>query len=320
MQKETVPGDFGEAKRIQEEQMVMNNSENKMPLRTAAYCRVSTEKEKQDSSYEIQERYYKNLIQSDPNMEFVGIYGDRGKSGLYANSRRGLQSLMEDCRAGKIDQILTKSISRFARNMAECAAMIRELRALGVNVIFEKENINTSDDRCELILSILSAIAQEESGSIRQNILRSHEQHVLEGRPYGSISFGYYNAGNNCWAINEEEAPKIRMAFEMAARGECYREIRNALNETETEYKWNQKRLRYMLTNPVYKGDYYSNKTVCLVPGKQVKNMGYRDRYYISGHHEPIVSPELFDRVQKNVESGLLITYKHKKGNDVCQK
>lgn len=108
-------------------------------IKTAAYCRVSTDKETQDGSYELQESYFTELINANPNMELVGIYGDKGKSGLHADKRPGLQKLMGDCRTGKINLILTKSISRFARNMAECAAMIRELNCLGVYVIFEKQ-------------------------------------------------------------------------------------------------------------------------------------------------------------------------------------
>ena len=282
------------------------------PVKTAAYCRVSTEKEVQEGSYEIQVTYFTNLIESDPNMVFAGIYGDKGKSGLRADTRPGLQQLLEDCRAGKIEQILSKSISRFARNMGECAEMVRELRNLGINIIFEKEKLDTADDRCDLILNILSAIAQEESHSISQNVIRSREQHVLQGKPLGKAPFGYRNTENHRWVIHKEEAQKVKKAFEMAGKGKNYTEIRLALDRMEKDYKWSQQRVRYMLTNPVYKGDYYSHKTVCLVPGKSVRNKGYRDRYYIKGHHKAIVSPELFDRVQELVENGELLTHRRK--------
>ena len=135
-------------------------------IKTAAYCRVSTKKEEQDGSYEMQERYFTDLISSNPDMELAGIYGDRGKSGLYLKKRPGLQKLLEDSRNGGIDLILTKSISRFARNMAECAEMVRELRSAGVNIQFERENLNSRDTKCDLLLNIFSAIAQEESNSI----------------------------------------------------------------------------------------------------------------------------------------------------------
>ena len=278
-------------------------------IKTGAYCRVSTDMEAQNGSYELQVSYFTELIKSNSTMELVGIYGDKGKSGLSTEKRPGLQKLMNDCRAGKINLILTKSISRFARNMADCAAMIRELKELGVNIIFEKENINSQDEKCALVLNIFAAIAEEESHSISQHALLAHEQHTLEGRPFGQISFGYRNGGENKWIINEEEAPLVRKAFEMVAEGKNYTEIRKVLGEMGN-ISWSQSRLKYLLTNVVYKGDYHSHKTISLVPGKQVKNNGYRDRFYITGHHEPIVSPELFDWVQEVMNRGILVSRK----------
>ena len=284
-------------------------------IKTAAYCRVSTDKETQDGSYELQESYFTELITSNPTMELVGIYGDKGKSGLHAEKRPGLQKLMDDCRAGKVNLILTKSISRFARNMAECAAMIRELKDLGVNIIFEKENINSQDEKCALVLNIFAAIAEEESHSISQHSIKAHEQYTLEGRPFGQISFGYKNGGNNQWIINEAEAPMVRKAFHLAAEGKNYSEIRKALKEMDG-HAWSQSRVKYLLTNVVYKGDYHSHKTISLVPGKQVRNDGYRDRFYITGHHEPIVSPELFDWVQMVIKRGILLSTKRPSKED----
>ena len=278
-------------------------------LKTAAYCRVSTDKEEQEGSYELQVSYYTDLIKSNPSMEFVGVYGDKGKSGFSMKKRPGLQALMDDCRAGKIELILTKSISRFGRDTADFAAMMQELQVLGIEIRFEKENLNSQDKRSVLILNLLSAIAQEEGHSISMHSTRAHEQYALEGKPFGTVSFGYRNAGDNQWVINEKEAPLVREAFRMAIEGRTYREIREALNAMEKDgYKWKQARLRHMLTNPVYKGDYFSHQTVCLVPGKQVINKDYRDRIYIEGHHEPIIAPEQFDYVQDIIESGALVS------------
>ena len=269
-------------------------------INTAAYCRVSTDMEAQEGSYELQVAYFTDLINADPTMELVGIYGDKGKSGMKISGRPGLQKLMDDCRAGKIQLILTKSISRFARNMADCAAMIKELRSLGVNILFEEQGLNSMDASGDLVLNIFAAIAEEESHSISQHTALAHEQYVLEGRPYGRISYGYKNGGNHKWIINEDEAPLVRKAFEMADAGRSYAEIRRALDEM-SDIIWSQSRLRYLLTNVVYKGDYYSHKTICIVPGRQVRNNGYRDRIYIEEHHEAIVSPELFERVQERI-------------------
>lgn len=280
------------------------------PLRVAAYCRVSTRLEEQEGSYEIQVNYYTGKITADPHMELAGIYGDNGKSGLKTRGREGLERLLRDCEAGKIDLILTKSISRFARSMADCAALIGRLRELGVDILFEKEGIHSRDPTCDLLLHIFAALAQEESHSISQNARRAHEQYVMEGRPFGRIAYGYYNAGQNRWAVREPEAERVRTAFQMAARGFCYREILGALNEMEqrdaTGVVWKQKRLRHLLRSVVYKGDYYSHGTVCLVPGRQVENRGYRDRFYIEQHHPPLVSSALFDRVQEILARGLL--------------
>lgn len=283
---------------------------NENKLRVAAYVRVSTKLEEQEGSYDIQVSYFTDKINANPGMTLVGIYGDLGKSGLKTKGRDGLARLMADCEAGKIDLILTKSISRFARNMADCAEMIRKLRELGVGIIFEKENINSKDAKCDLILNIFAALAQEESNSISQNSIRAHEQHAKEGRPISKGSYGYVRKGKQRWTVLEEEAERVRLAFQMASDGKNYSEIRRALDLLEerddTGVKWKNNRIQYLLKNVVYTGDYYSHKNVSLVPGKMVKNDGYRNRYYIEEHHDPIVSKGLFEWVQTVMERGLL--------------
>jgi hypothetical protein len=147
----------------------------------------------------------------------------------------------------------------------------------------------------------LSAIYEMVSSMVRTTLNPS----------WALISFGYKNGGDNKWVINEEEAPRVREAFRMASEGKCYRDILAALNEMETDgNRWRQQRLRYLLTNVAYKGDYYSHKTVSLVPGQQVRNNGLRDRYYLTGHHEPIVSPQLFDWVQEIIKRDILNSHK----------
>ena len=175
-------------------------------LRGAAYCRVSTELEEQEGSFETQVRHYREKIGQSPDMELVGIYGDRGKSGLKASCRPELQRLLRDCRAGKIDLILTKSISRFARSMADCVELIRRLREWKVTIFFEKEGLRTDDRKSDLVISILAAMAQEESHSISQNMIRSYEQHVSEGRPCGRIAYGYARTEDGMWQVNTAQA------------------------------------------------------------------------------------------------------------------
>ena len=279
-------------------------------LRVAAYVRVSTTMEEQEGSYEIQRDYFTEKINANPNMMLVGIYGDYGKSALKTKGRDGLAQLMEDCEAGKIDLILTKSISRFARNMADCAEMIRRLRELNVGIRFEKEGIDSKNPKCDLVLNIFAALAQEESNSISQNMTRAYEQHVKEGRPYCKPPYGYTQDKEHVWHINEQEAERVRLMFDLASKGNCITEILWELDRLErrdeTGYSWQRSRIKSILTNLTYKGDFYSHGHVCLVPGKSVKNDGYRNRYYLEGHHEPIVSEKLFDWVQEVVSRDLL--------------
>ena len=282
-------------------------------LRVAAYCRVSTDLEEQEGSFDTQVRHYREKIGQSPDMELVGIYGDKGRSGLKASRRPELQRLLRDCRAGKIDLILTKSISRFARSMADCVELIRRLREWRVTVFFEREGLRTDDRKIDLIISILAAMAQEESHSISQNMIRCHEQHASEGRPCGRVAYGYARAEDGSWKVNPAQAQRVRTAFRMAAEGRSYQELLTALNNMEmtegTGTSWSHRRLKYLLRNVAYQGDYYSHGTVCLTPGHQVVNRGYRDRYYIEEHHEPLVSRAMFARVQRMIEGGLLISY-----------
>lgn len=288
----------------------MDNSDK--ILRAAAYCRVSTRLEMQEGSYDMQVEYYRNMINSDPKLVLVGVYGDNGKSGMKMKSRDGFKQLMKDCKAGKIDIIYTKSVSRLARNMADFVTSINELKKLKIPVIFEKEHVSSMDARCELMLSIFSAIAQEESNSISQNMIAAHAQRAEEGRPLGSVAYGYYRTPDSVWHIEEKEARRVRYAFEQASEGRNYSEIRKGLNAIEEEegtgVRWTQERLRRMLVNIVYVGDYYSHKTVCMTIGHQVRNNDFRDRLYLEGHHEAIVPHAVFDRVQAMVENRMLLT------------
>ena len=197
--------------------------------------------------------------------------------------------------------------------MADCVDLIQRFRRINVTVIFEREGLRTDNMKSDLFLNILAALAQEESNSISQNVMRCHEQYASEGRPFGRVTYGYYRSGEKAWQINPDEARRVKTAFFMAAEGHSYPEILDALNVIEKKENtgdvWLQKRVRNMLRNVAYLGDYYSHGTVCLSPGHQVVNRGYRDRYYIEEHHEPLISRALFDRVQRMFDSGILISY-----------
>lgn len=281
--------------------------------RVAAYCRVSTLMEEQELSYESQCAYYENLIESKENMELVGIYGDQGFSGLHADKRPEFQRLIADCTADKVDLVMVKSISRFSRNTIDCQKYLRLLKEHGVTVFFEKEGLYSTDPQCELILKLLAAAAQEESNSISQTIKWANEKNCESGYPTRTCCYGYVKAkrqtgDKHIWLIDEEKAKRIRLMFELADKGQNACEIAKALREYEEEHgvtaRWTASNVRARLQNEAYKGDLLTGKTYTpdILSGKRMKNNGQSPQYYIEEHHEAIVSPALFDRVQRNIK------------------
>ena len=265
-------------------------------MRAAGYARVSTEEEIQEGSYDLQVQYFRDMIMEDPNLELVGVYGDFGISGREAEKRPGLQQMLKDCDDGKIDVIYTKSVSRFARNIADMVEIVTHLRKIGVAIYFEEQGLNTMD---------------------RSNVRLGLQVRCATGHPVGRVAYGYRRINKDAdWAIEEEEAKRIRLMFRMAAAGECYQDIRKALDQMEAEAGtgiiWNKERLRRTLNNVVYKGDVQTGKTYTVYEKKKIvkKNRGERESYMLEGHHEPIVTPELFDRVQSLMGLGLLHSYR----------
>ena len=288
--------------------------ENKK-IRACAYCRVSTASDTQDGSFEVQCEYYERLINSDPEMEFVGVYGDHGKSGRKMYNREELNRMIKDCEDGKIDLILTKSISRFARNMADCVETVRHLKELGVRVLFEKENLDTDTMTGELILGILATIAQEESISLSQNQAWSRMKHLERGETWSPPRYGYTSDGkNHGWVIVPNQAEVVRMAFYMAAMCHTYSEIRDEMNRMEreegSEKVWTNPTVALLLRSENYVGDFLSNKECTIIDSngkeKRVKNKGFVDQILIEGHHPAIVSHELFDIVQELIKHGTI--------------
>ena len=290
-------------------------------LRTAAYCRVSTASDTQDGSFEVQCAYYEKLIRDDPTMEFVGVYGDHGKSGRSMRGRKELNRLIRDCEAGKVDLVLTKSISRFARNMLECVNTIRQLSELGVAVRFEKENLDTQTMGGELMLGILATIAQEESNSISQNINWSRQKHVEKGQPWDVARYGYVSVGKeHRWEVVEHEAEAVRQAFYMAGMCHTYGEIAEELTRMEAEdgngRVWNKTPIVNLLRSETYIGNYLSNKECRIVDEKgqvkRVKNKGYVEQVLIEGHHPALVSKELYEVVQELLDNKTLGGHRRK--------
>ena len=286
-------------------------------MRAAGYARVSTEEEIQEGSYDLQVQYFRDMIMEDPNLELVGVYGDFGITGRDAEKRPGLQQMLKDCDDGKIDVIYTKSVSRFARNIADMVEIVTRLRKIGIAIYFEEQGLNTMDRSSDLLVNILGIIAEEESRSIGENVRLGLQVRCATGHPVGRVAYGYRRINKNAdWAIEEEEAKRIRLMFRMAAAGECYQDIRKALDQMEAEagtgIAWNKERLRRTLNNVVYKGDVQTGKTYTVYEKKKKvkKNRGERESYMLEGHHEPIVTPELFDRVQSLMGLGLLHSYR----------
>lgn len=285
--------------------------------RAAIYCRVSTEQELQEGSFEFQRDYYLQKVRNDPDLILVGVYGDFGKSGTSIRKRPELQRLMQDCESGKVDVILTKSISRFARNVADCVEMLRKLKDLGVSVRFEKEGIDTAEPLSEMLITILATVTEEEVNSLSQNVRWSQEESNAAGQPWFQCSYGYKKNGRN-WEIDEKAAERVRIAYQLAAKGKTYPEIQEALNFCESKYgsndTWSINRIRYLLRNITYTGDLITGKSYSNGPGLQQKvNHGEHTQYYIENHHPAIISREEFERVQAVFESGLLRSNRHKK-------
>ncbi len=287
--------------------------------RAACYVRTSTDREEQEGSFQLQKDYFINMIKDDPELELVDCYGDYGKSGVSAAHRPEFQRMIRDCEEHKIDVIYTKSVSRFARNISDLVETIQHLRELGVSIFFEKESLNTMERSSELFLHILGIIAQEESRSFGSNVRLGLAVRMATGHPVGKTPYGFRRVDKDAnWVIEENEAKRMRLAFRMAASGSCYADILTALNNIEKQEKtgliWKKERLRRVLHNVAYKGDVLTGKT-CTINGKKGvrgDRVESNQQYYLEGHHDPIVTPELFDRVQDLMEQGLLHSMRNK--------
>ncbi|MCD8098630.1 MAG: recombinase family protein [Lachnospiraceae bacterium] len=287
----------------------------KATLRVAAYARVSTDSEDQETSLAAQTDYYRKKILQHPGWEFVQIYVDDGISGLSTKHRDGFNKLIADCLSGHIDLVLTKSISRFARNTVDTVTTIRMLKEKGVGVYFEKENIFTTDSKGEFLLTIMSSLAQEESRSISENVTWGQRKRMSDGK----VSLAYsrflgYDKGPDKYTmvVNPEQAVTVRQIFFLFLQGYTSHTIAKILTKEGITAPaggdvWNQQTIRRMLSNKKYKGDALLQKdfTIDYLRKKTKKNEGEVPQYYVEGDHEAIISPWLFDYVQKKLEERL---------------
>lgn len=286
-------------------------------IRVAAYTRVSTKSEEQLLSLEIQKEHYESYINANSSWEYAGLYYDEGISGTKIEKREGLLALLKDCEDGKIDRVITKSISRFSRNTTDCLEMVRKLTNLKVFLFFEKENIDTEHMSSELMLSILSSIAESESKSISQNSKWSIKNRFKAGTFI--ISYPPYGYENKDGKMNivPKEADIVKEIFTMTINGMgthlIARELNNRSIPSKKGAKWHGSTVRGILQNEKYTGDAIFQKTYTDDNYNRHINYGEENMYLYKNHHEPIISHEIFDKVaevikqrgrEKSIEKG----------------
>lgn len=288
-----------------------NIESNSRLKRVAAYARVSTENEEQLSSYEAQVDHYTRYIKANAEWEFVEVYADEGISATSTKKRDGFNRMITDALEGKIDLIITKSVSRFARNTVDTLTTVRKLKDKGVEVYFEKENIYTLDSKGELLITIMSSLAQEESRSISENVTWGQRKRFADGKvslPYKQF-LGYEKGENGLPRIVESEAKPIRLIYKLFLEGKSTSWIAKYLTEHNIlspagKDKWQETTVRSILKNEKYKGDAILQKsfTVDFLTKKKKINEGEIPQYYVENSHPAIITSEVFDLVQHEIK------------------
>lgn len=297
------------------------DDENKIKLNVAAYARVSTKSNEQQTSFESQKRYYENKIKDNKEWNYVGIYADEGISGTSSKRRDEFLKMIKDAISGKIDLILTKSISRFARNTVDTLKYVRLLKDINVAIIFEEENINTLDKTGEFLLTVLSSVAQQESENISSHVKKGHTMLLKRGDLLlgaGCYGYRFYNDENKI-EIVPEEAKVIQEIFKLFLGGYNLSEIKREMERRQiktfhSRCNWDTTNIKNILTNEKYRGDLLQRKFVRLNPFEtRKKNKGLTDKYLIKNYHEPIISKEDFDKVQQIIKNNYDDKYNHNK-------
>ena len=283
----------------------------KKKRRTAAYARVSTDSEEQLTSYEAQVDYYTNYIKGRDDWEFISVYTDEGITGTNTKHRDGFNRMVQDALDGKIDLIVTKSVSRFARNTVDSLTTVRKLKEKGVEIYFEKENIWTLDSKGELLITIMSSLAQEESRSISENCTWGQRKRFADGKvtvPFKRF-LGYDRGPDGNLVLNPNEAVIVRHIYSMFLQGMSPYGIAahltaDGIKSPGGKDKWNAGAVRSILTNEKYKGDALLQKsyTVDFLTKKKKVNEGEIPQYYVEGNHEAIISPDVYEQVQREME------------------
>lgn len=273
--------------------------------KVAAYCRVSTDDELQETSYDLQIESYTRIINEHPDWKLAGVYADKGISGTRADKRPEFNRMIEDAKNGKIDMIMAKSISRFARNTYDTLKYCRELKEIGVGIYFEKEKIDTNGMASELLLTIFAAFAQEESHSISENTKNGIRQKFAMGEARFSRLFGYSKG----WKIVEDEASAVRMMYADYLDGLSTRQIAEKLNakgiKTTEGCSWSGPQVNKLLKNEQYMGDVIMQKYYCsdyMKHDKAYNDNGVLDKYYKEDNHEGIVDKQTWTRVNESIK------------------
>ena len=286
---------------------IARQQEEKPKLRVAAYCRVSTDTEEQATSYEAQIAHYTEYIQKNPEWEFAGVYADDGISGTNTKKRSEFNRMIEDCEAGNIDMIITKSISRFARNTLDCLKYIRQLKEKNIPVFFEKESINTMDAKGEVLITIMASLAQQESQSLSQNVKLGLQFRYQNGQVQVNHNhfLGYTKDENGNLIIDPDQAEVVKRIYREYLEGYSMDKIAKGLEADEIltgagKTRWWSSTINKILRNEKYIGDALLQKTYTtdFLSKTRVKNNGIVPQYYVEGNHEAIIPKDIFLRVQ----------------------
>lgn len=286
------------------------HSTHERKKRVAAYCRVSTDSEEQLNSYEAQKSYYTQKIADSPDWEMAGIYADEGISGTSMKKRTEFKKMITACKRGRIDLIITKSLSRFARNTVDCLETVRLLKANGIGVYFEKENINTLTESSEFLITLFSGFAQAESESLSKNVAWGWRKSAEAGNVYFQYKrmLGYRKGTDGQPEIVPEEAKIIRRIYRRYLAGCSLGQIKQELEQdniptAQKVERWSSAVIHNILTNEKYMGDALLQKTYITdcISKKVKKNMGERPMYYVENNHPAIIPRETFDQVQKEM-------------------
>lgn len=276
-------------------------------LRVAAYCRVSTDSDEQATSYEAQVTHYKEYISQNPAWEFAGIYADDGISGTRVKKREEFQRMIDDCKKGKIDVIISKSISRFARNTIDCLNYIRQLKSMNIPVIFEKENINTMDSQGEVVLTIMASLAQQESESLSKNVKLGLQYRYQAGKVQVNHNWflGYTKDKDGELVIDPEQAETVKRIYREYLEGKSAKAIakglmKDGIKNGAGHTKWWDTNIFQILTNEKYMGDALLQKTYTedVLSKKRVANDGTVPQYYVEDSHDAIIPKKMFHEVQ----------------------